>query len=157
RGAAARRPSGRPPPPAADRAGRARRALRQCRPRCRSCAYFLPAGLAGQSAAPSQSVHDRNKPLSTVAMTPRVFLFAPSPNGELHLGHACSALLNQRLARETGGRLLLRIEDIDVTRCTPEFEAGIYRDLEWLGLDWEKTVRRQSEHFDDYSAALETL
>lgn len=88
---------------------------------------------------------------------PPVFRFAPSPNGELHLGHARSALLNQQLARETGGRLLLRIEDIDLARCTPEFEAGIYRDLEWLGLEWEKPVRRQSEHFSDYADALERL
>lgn len=88
---------------------------------------------------------------------PPVFRFAPSPNGELHLGHARSALLNEQLARETGGRLLLRMEDIDLARCTPEFEAGIYRDLEWLGLQWEIPVRRQSEHFEDYAAALERL
>jgi glutamyl-Q tRNA(Asp) synthetase len=88
---------------------------------------------------------------------PPVFRFAPSPNGELHLGHARSALLNQQLARESGGRLLLRIEDIDLARCTPEFEAGIYSDLEWLGLDWETPVRRQSDHFADYAAALEKL
>lgn len=86
-----------------------------------------------------------------------IFRFAPSPNGELHLGHARSALLNQRLARETGGRLLLRIEDIDMPRCTPDFEAAIYRDLEWLGIEWETPVRRQSEHFDDYQAALDRL
>ncbi len=89
--------------------------------------------------------------------SPPVFRFAPSPNGELHLGHARSALLNQRLARESGGRLLLRIEDIDLARCTPEYEAGIYRDLEWLGIDWEKPVRRQSEHFADYAEALDRL
>ncbi len=88
---------------------------------------------------------------------PPVFRFAPSPNGELHLGHARSALLNEKLAHQTGGRLLLRIEDIDLVRCTPEFEAGIYRDLEWLGLDWEKPARRQSDHFADYAAALEKL
>ncbi|MDP3899301.1 MAG: tRNA glutamyl-Q(34) synthetase GluQRS [Mesorhizobium sp.] len=87
----------------------------------------------------------------------RIFRFAPSPNGELHLGHARSALLNQRLASESGGRLLLRIEDIDVGRCTPEFEAAIYRDLEWLGVTWESPARRQSEHFDDYQAALDRL
>lgn len=86
-----------------------------------------------------------------------VFRFAPSPNGELHLGHAYSALLNQRLAAEKGGRLLLRIEDIDVARCTPEFEAGIYRDLAWLGIDWETSVRRQSEHFAAYQALLDRL
>jgi len=88
---------------------------------------------------------------------PPVFRFAPSPNGELHLGHARSALLNQRLAKETGGRFLLRIEDIDLARCTPAFEAGIYRDLEWLGIEWEQPVRRQSEHFADYAEALEKL
>lgn len=89
--------------------------------------------------------------------SPPVFRFAPSPNGELHLGHARSALLNQRLARESGGRLLLRIEDIDLARCTPDYEAGIYRDLEWLGIDWETPVRRQSEHFADYAEALDRL
>ncbi|MGB3417233.1 MAG: tRNA glutamyl-Q(34) synthetase GluQRS [Mesorhizobium sp.] len=90
-------------------------------------------------------------------MTRPTFRFAPSPNGELHLGHAYSALLNRQLAQATAGRLLLRIEDIDTTRCTPEFEAGIFRDLEWLGLDWEKPVRRQSEHFVEYQAALKRL
>lgn len=90
-------------------------------------------------------------------MTQPVFRFAPSPNGHLHLGHALSALLNADLARETQGRLLLRIEDIDVTRCRPEFEAAIYDDLAWLGVEWERPVRRQSEHFDAYRAALETL
>ncbi|TGQ45896.1 MULTISPECIES: tRNA glutamyl-Q(34) synthetase GluQRS [unclassified Mesorhizobium] len=90
-------------------------------------------------------------------MTLLTFRFAPSPNGELHLGHAYSALLNQKLARATGGRLLLRIEDIDTTRCTPEFEAGIFRDLKWLGLDWEEPVRRQSEHFADYQTVLDQL
>lgn len=90
-------------------------------------------------------------------MTGPVFRFAPSPNGELHLGHAYSALLNQQLAQEAGGRLLLRVEDIDTTRCTPEYEAAIYRDLEWLGIEWEEPVRRQSDHFDDYRDALERL
>lgn len=90
-------------------------------------------------------------------MTVPVFRFAPSPNGELHLGHAYSALLNACMAAEAGGRFLLRIEDIDITRCTPEFEQGIYRDLAWLGLSWEEPVRRQSEHFDDYRAALDRL
>jgi glutamyl-Q tRNA(Asp) synthetase len=85
------------------------------------------------------------------------FRFAPSPNGELHLGHAYSALLNQKLAQAVGGRLLLRIEDIDTTRCTPEFEAGIFRDLAWLGIEWEQPVRRQSEHFDEYQAILDRL
>lgn len=87
----------------------------------------------------------------------RVFRFAPSPNGYLHLGHAYSALLNFDLARECGGRLLMRIEDIDTRRARPEFEAAIYEDLAWLRLDWEAPVRRQSEHFDDYARALERL
>lgn len=88
---------------------------------------------------------------------PPVFRFAPSPNGRLHLGHALSALLNAEMARVAGGRFLLRIEDIDGTRARPEFETGIYEDLTWLGLAWEKPVRRQSEHFDAYRAALDRL
>jgi glutamyl-Q tRNA(Asp) synthetase len=86
-----------------------------------------------------------------------VFRFAPSPNGQLHLGHALSAILNHDMAKAERGRFLLRIEDIDLTRCTPEFEAGIMTDLEWLGLDWENPVRRQSEHLDLYRQALGTL
>jgi len=96
-------------------------------------------------------------PIHATLMTSPVFRFAPSPNGELHLGHAYSAFLNRRLADMVGGRFLLRIEDIDVTRCTPEFESGIKRDLSWLGIDWEEPVRRQSDHFDDYQGALEQL
>ena len=88
---------------------------------------------------------------------PPVFRFAPSPNGYLHLGHAYSALLNFDLARQTGGRFLLRIEDIDGTRCRPEFEAAIYEDLAWLGIAWETPVRRQSEHFARYREAVERL
>lgn len=88
---------------------------------------------------------------------PPVFRFAPSPNGYLHLGHGYSALLNFDRARETGGRLLLRIEDIDATRCRPEFETAIDEDLAWLGITWETPVRRQSEHLADYRAALEKL
>ncbi|MCX7900575.1 MAG: glutamate--tRNA ligase family protein, partial [Methylocystis sp.] len=84
----------------------------------------------------------------------RCFRFAPSPNGYLHLGHAYSALLNFELARRCGGRVLLRIEDIDPGRARLEFEAAIYEDLEWLGLEWERPVRRQSEHFADYADAL---
>ena len=86
-----------------------------------------------------------------------VFRFAPSPNGYLHLGHAYSALLNADLARASGGRLLLRIEDIDETRCRPEYEAAIYEDLRWLGLAWEEPARRQSAHYADYRAALDEL
>jgi glutamyl-Q tRNA(Asp) synthetase len=88
---------------------------------------------------------------------PPVFRFAPSPNGYLHLGHAYSALLNFDLARRAGGRFLLRIEDIDATRCRPEFEAAIYEDLAWLGISWETPVRRQSEHFARYREAVERL
>ena len=78
----------------------------------------------------------------------------PRPNGELHLGHAYSALIDFELCREAGGRFLLRIEDIDPARCRPEYEAASIDDLAWLGLDWEEPVRRQSEHMDDYRAAL---
>lgn len=90
-------------------------------------------------------------------MTQPTFRFAPSPNGHLHLGHAYSTLLNQKLASAMGGRLLLRIEDIDTLRCPPELEADIFRDLEWLGIDWERPVRRQSEHFADYEKVLGRL
>jgi glutamyl-Q tRNA(Asp) synthetase len=88
---------------------------------------------------------------------PPVFRFAPSPNGYLHLGHAFSALLNYELAQRAGGRLLLRIEDIDPARCRPEYESAIYEDLGWLGIFWEKPVRRQSGYLADYRRAVETL
>ncbi len=88
---------------------------------------------------------------------PPVFRFAPSPNGSLHLGHALSALTNEALARRFGGRLLLRIEDIDLTRCRPEFVAGIEADLDWLGIRFEPGFRRQSAHFGDYAGALASL
>jgi glutamyl-Q tRNA(Asp) synthetase len=90
-------------------------------------------------------------------VTQPVFRFAPSPNGRLHLGHAYSALLNADLARRWGGRFLLRIEDIDITRCRPEYEQAIYEDLAWLGLAWEQPVRRQSDHFESYRAAFAPL
>ena len=90
-------------------------------------------------------------------MYTRVLRFAPSPNGYLHLGHAYSALLNHDMAREFGGRFILRIEDIDKERCRPEFETAIYEDLRWLGIDWPEPVRRQSEHLDDYVAAIARL
>jgi glutamyl-Q tRNA(Asp) synthetase len=90
-------------------------------------------------------------------LTLPTFRFAPGPNGRLHLGHAYSALLNGALAKANGGRMLLRIEDIDTTRCTPAFEAGIHEDLHWLGVEWEGEVRRQSEHFTDYEQALSRL
>jgi glutamyl-Q tRNA(Asp) synthetase len=90
-------------------------------------------------------------------MTTTIFRFAPSPNGYLHLGHALSALLNFDMAQRSGGRFLLRIEDIDTARCRPEYEAAIYEDLAWLGLRWEEPVRRQSTHLDAYEAALARL
>ncbi|MBN9007051.1 MAG: tRNA glutamyl-Q(34) synthetase GluQRS [Rhizobiales bacterium] len=90
-------------------------------------------------------------------MPPPVFRFAPSPNGFLHLGHAYSALLNFESARRSDGRFLLRIEDIDTTRCRPDYEAAIYEDLGWLGIAWETPVRRQSEHLADYRAVLDRL
>jgi glutamyl-Q tRNA(Asp) synthetase len=90
-------------------------------------------------------------------MSLAVFRFAPSPNGRLHLGHAFSALLNERMARDAGGRFLLRIEDIDAIRCTPELTALMLKDLAWLGLRWEEPVLRQSEHLADYHAAQQAL
>jgi glutamyl-Q tRNA(Asp) synthetase len=91
-------------------------------------------------------------------MSVAVTRFAPSPTGSLHLGHAFSALDAFAAAdREAGGRFLLRIEDIDPGRCREEFCAGIYEDLEWLGISWEKPVRRQSEHLADYEEALARL
>lgn len=83
--------------------------------------------------------------------------FAPSPTGYLHRGHAFSALTGYQAAQAAGGRFLLRLEDIDATRCRPEYDAAIFEDLAWLGLDWEQPVRRQSEHLADFHAAIETL
>ena len=83
--------------------------------------------------------------------------FAPSPTGRLHRGHAFSALSTSEAARAAGGRCILRIEDIDRTRCRPEFEAAILDDLAWLGLSWEQPVRRQSDHMADYGRALRAL
>jgi glutamyl-Q tRNA(Asp) synthetase len=83
--------------------------------------------------------------------------FAPSPTGRLHLGHAFSALTAFDAAHQASGRFLLRIEDIDATRSRPEFAQGIYEDLAWLGVEWERPVRRQSEHLTDYAADIETL
>lgn len=86
-----------------------------------------------------------------------IFRFAPSPTGLLHVGHAFSALFTWARAEAAGGLCLLRIEDIDVGRCRPEFETAIYEDLAWMGLTWKTPVRRQSDHMDDFSAALEKL
>ena len=83
--------------------------------------------------------------------------FAPSPTGYLHLGHALSALTAFDAARDAGGRFILRIEDIDQGRARPEFEAAIFEDLAWLGLEWEEAVRRQSAHMADYATVLNTL
>lgn len=90
-------------------------------------------------------------------MYSRVLRFAPSPNGYLHLGHAYSALLNFEMARDLGGRLLLRIEDIDAERCRPDYEVAIHEDLGWLGISWQQPIRRQSEHFADYAGAIAAL
>lgn len=90
-------------------------------------------------------------------MSPPVFRFAPSPNGFLHLGHAYSALLNARMAKDSEGRLLLRIEDTDETRSRLEFVQAIFEDLAWLGIAWEEPVRIQSRHFADYDAQLSRL
>ena len=103
--------------------------------------------------------HNRNPPSLSLPATfamiggEIVTRFAPSPTGFLHLGHVRSALEGWRAARESGGRFLLRIEDIDRGRCREEYAAAIIEDLTWLGLDWDGPVRRQSEHFDDYRRA----
>ncbi|MEP1207238.1 MAG: tRNA glutamyl-Q(34) synthetase GluQRS [Rhizobiaceae bacterium] len=89
--------------------------------------------------------------------TTPVFRFAPSPNGLLHLGHAYSALVNQQLCDRMGGAYLLRLEDIDQSRCTPELEWQMLEDLKWLGIGWQGEPRRQSQHFDDYQRALDRL
>jgi len=86
-----------------------------------------------------------------------VFRFAPSPNGELHLGHALSALIGFERARAMAGRFLLRIEDIDAGRTRSQFVAGIFEDLHWLGLTWAEPVVRQSERMAAYAAAAERL
>lgn len=88
---------------------------------------------------------------------PLINRFAPSPTGRLHKGHAFSALTAWTAARAARGRFLLRIEDIDPTRCRPEFDAGILEDLAWLGLDWDGPVRRQSEHLSDYATVVDAL
>jgi glutamyl-Q tRNA(Asp) synthetase len=85
------------------------------------------------------------------------FRFAPSPNGMLHLGHAYSALLNLQMARSAGGRMLLRIEDIDRVRCTPKLVSMMLSDLEWVGFEWDEEPRRQSEHFEAYGGTLADL
>src|ERR1043165_3221903 len=83
--------------------------------------------------------------------------FAPSPTGLLHLGHAFAAMTAHDAAESAGGRFLLRIEDIDRMRCRSEFEAAIFEDLAWLGIQWERLVLRQSDRFETYRAALDRL
>ncbi len=115
-------------------------------------------GASADALAPTLAFRPRRA--RTMIMTtesPRTFRFAPSPNGPLHLGHALSAFLNADLAAAAGGRLLLRMEDIDRERCRPDFETAIRDDLDWLGLAYERPARRQSEHFADYQAALDRL
>jgi glutamyl-Q tRNA(Asp) synthetase len=90
-------------------------------------------------------------------MGKKTFRFAPSPNGLLHLGHALSALVNRRMAEAAGGRLLLRLEDIDSARCRPEYEAAMIADLAWLGVAFAEPPRRQSEHLEAHRSALEAL
>ena len=83
--------------------------------------------------------------------------FAPSPSGHLHLGHAFSTLLAAKAVKDNHGRFLLRIEDIDPVRCSPDFEDAIYEDLAWLGLEWETPIRRQSDQYADYKTAIDSL
>jgi glutamyl-Q tRNA(Asp) synthetase len=87
----------------------------------------------------------------------QIFRFAPSPSGYLHLGHAYSALFSWTQAQKTDAQFILRIEDIDTTRCRKEFTQAIYEDLSWLGLEWLDPPRIQSEHMDDYQRALTKL
>src|SRR5438067_4486527 len=106
---------------------------------------------------PLQRPKDETASRLSRSTDPVVTRFAPSPTGFLHLGHVRSALEGWRAAREAGGRFLLRIEDIDHTRCRAEYADAIIEDLTWLGLDWDGPIRRQSEHFDDYREALPRL
>jgi glutamyl-Q tRNA(Asp) synthetase len=99
------------------------------------------------------------KKTSFLSFPPRMFVtrFAPSPTGFLHLGHAFSAWTAFSRARQAGGQFLLRLEDIDATRCKPEYAAAILEDLAWLGIAWDGEVRVQSAHLAEYAAALELL
>ncbi len=96
-------------------------------------------------------------PLPEPGDPPAVARFAPTPSGYLHLGHAYSALFAWEAARAGQGRFHLRIEDIDIGRCRPEFERGIYDDLTWLGLAWDGEPYRQSDHMNNYADALDRL
>jgi len=96
-------------------------------------------------------------PLPEPGGQPAVTRFAPTPSGYLHLGHAYSALIAWEVAKAGGGRFQLRIEDIDIGRCRPEFEQGIYDDLGWLGLHWDEPPFRQSDQMQGYADALDRL
>jgi glutamyl-Q tRNA(Asp) synthetase len=85
------------------------------------------------------------------------YRFAPTPNGRLHLGHAYSALMNAKSATRYGARLFLRMEDLDPSRCKPVYEQAAIEDLAWLGLKFDLSIRRQSEHASDYAAAYREL
>lgn len=89
--------------------------------------------------------------------TPVVTRFAPSPTGLLHIGHAFSALFAFESARRSEGRFILRIEDLDFTRCRPEFETALEEDLTWLGITWQRPVRRQSDHLSEFAVAADSL
>ena len=90
-------------------------------------------------------------------MTEMITRFAPSPTGYLHLGHAASAHHVWTYASQHGGQVLLRIEDIDQTRCRADYTQSIYEDLGWLGFSWPTPVRIQSEHMDAYAVIIQHL
>src|SRR5206468_1740548 len=113
--------------------------------------------MAGTTRHPSPDGPSMSPSPEPVACGQTVTRFAPSPTGYLHLGHVRSALEGWRAARRDGGRFLLRLEDIDRTRCRDEYAAAILEDLAWLGLDWDGPVRKQSEHFGNYRRALDGL
>ncbi len=89
--------------------------------------------------------------------TPQTTRFAPSPTGELHLGHAYAAIIAHDIARQSGGKFLLRIDDIDTTRCRPHFIDQIYEDLSWLQLSWDDTPLIQTSRTEAYASALDQL
>src|SRR5690349_14417021 len=119
-------------------------------------------GIIGAVLRVAETIRQRSPerpPMSPAAAAcgPAVTRFAPSPTGYLHLGHVRSALEGWRAARRDGGRFLLRLEDVDRTRCRDEYAEAILEDLAWLGVNWDGPVRKQSEHFDDYRRALDKL
>ena len=89
--------------------------------------------------------------------SPIVTRFAPSPTGRLHLGHALAAWEARSLADRFSGRCVLRMEDIDRTRCRPEFAGGILEDLDWLGIRFDGPMMVQSSRFSAYEHALQIL